>query len=124
MFSFAIGRPLVRWADLPGRVVASPPCHAASGRLIANTGLLAGNGRPHRLDDALMLPCCGSDRLIILKGLKPGIDRSLSYLPHTHTHTHAQGRLGRANGSVTEAWVLSGYQGRIREGSGAYQVAQ
>src|SRR5512143_3447641 len=107
MFQFAIGRPLVRWANCPGRVVASRTCRAASGRLIAITGLSSADLTPAPADDALMVPCYSPDRLIGLKRPKPTNDRPLSCLPHTHTHTHIQEE--RANG-------LGGYgpSGRIR----------
>src|SRR5215472_1651339 len=62
MFQIPIRRPLVRWADCPGKVIASRRYRATSGRLIAIA-------RPSVPDAPLMALCCGSDRLIVVEGL-------------------------------------------------------
>jgi hypothetical protein len=62
MFQNPIGRPLTQRLDLAARVDASTTVAAISGRLIRFTGLSALGRGP---DDALMLPCCSSDGLIV-----------------------------------------------------------
>ena len=85
MFQIPIRRPLVRWADCPGRVIASRRYRATSGRLIAIA-------RPSVPDAPLMALCCGSNRLIIPEGLccsnSPTLPAKHWYLLAYASHTY------------------------------------
>lgn len=93
MFRNPIGRPLVRLATLPGRVLPPNLSKRTSGHPIRFAGLTAPNRAP---DDALMRPRCGSDRLIVEWRPQEWNDLVLCCSLSLYTHIYSASQTSRA----------------------------
>jgi hypothetical protein len=117
MFCFVLGRPPVRQAIVPARVLASRPSAASGGRLKPIAPLSPSDRRP---SSALVAPLWCSDRLIGLAKAYPTCDPTFSVLVYTHIYIQHR-RRDRAY--TCFKWdmcsiVLSGYERYTRASLG------